>query len=229
MGRALKHVEIREYVRGLALESAPGVATPSERDLVDRFGVARMTVRQALDALVAEGVLERHPGRGTFVADRDRVPTAVTGLSQELARCGLVVETRTIAVRRLAAGPALAAAFGVEVGHQLWLWQRLRLAEGRAICLSETHLPAAMLPDLVEQPPPSLYAALEARDLRPTWAEDTLSARTATEAEAALLEAAVGEPVLCRHRRATRGQLGIEVTDTVFRADAQPLQITLRG
>ncbi len=66
--RALKHVAIREYVRDLVTGSAPGTAAPSERELVERFGVARMTVRQALDALVSEGVLERFPGRGTFVA-----------------------------------------------------------------------------------------------------------------------------------------------------------------
>ncbi|HJQ07560.1 MAG TPA: GntR family transcriptional regulator, partial [Nocardioides sp.] len=45
---ALKHVAIREYVRALVADSAPGAAAPSERDLVDRFGVARMTVRHAL-------------------------------------------------------------------------------------------------------------------------------------------------------------------------------------
>ena len=64
--RALKHVQVREHVRSLIEAQPPGSAAPSERELVARFGVARMTVRQALDALVAEGLLERIPGRGTF-------------------------------------------------------------------------------------------------------------------------------------------------------------------
>ena len=67
-GRALKHVQVREYVRTLVTGAAPGSPAPSERELVHRFGVARMTVRQAMDALVVEGLLERIPGRGTFVA-----------------------------------------------------------------------------------------------------------------------------------------------------------------
>ena len=67
-GRALKHVQVREYVRSLVAGAAPGSPAPSERELVHRFGVARMTVRQAMDALVVEGLLERIPGRGTFVA-----------------------------------------------------------------------------------------------------------------------------------------------------------------
>ena len=64
-----KHVQVREYVRSLVGGAEPGTPAPSERELVQLFGVARMTVRQALDALVAEGLLERIPGRGTFVAD----------------------------------------------------------------------------------------------------------------------------------------------------------------
>ena len=78
-GRALKHVQVREYVRNLVTGSAPGSPAPSERELVQHFGVARMTVRQAMDALVVEGLLERIPGRGTFVARprrTARVPAA---------------------------------------------------------------------------------------------------------------------------------------------------------
>ena len=66
--RSLKHVAVREYVRSLVEGAEAGAPAPSERELVQRFGVARMTVRQAMDALVSEGLLERMPGRGTFVA-----------------------------------------------------------------------------------------------------------------------------------------------------------------
>src|SRR4051812_35188197 len=75
-----KHVRVREYVRPLLDGAEPGTPTPSERELVQRFGVARMTVRQALDALVAEGLLERVPGRGTFVAEaRSGLTAALLG------------------------------------------------------------------------------------------------------------------------------------------------------
>lgn len=53
---------VREHVRNLVQGAAPGTPAPSERELVSQFGVARMTVRQALDALVVEGLLERMPG-----------------------------------------------------------------------------------------------------------------------------------------------------------------------
>src|SRR3712207_2800462 len=85
-----KHVQVREYVRGLVQGAEPGSAAPSERELVQRFGVARMTVRQALDALVAEGLLERVPGRGTFVS-RLKIDTQnrLLSFSEEMARRGM--------------------------------------------------------------------------------------------------------------------------------------------
>ena len=46
-----KHVQVREYVRGLLRDAEPGTAAPSERELVHQFHVARMTVRHAIDAI----------------------------------------------------------------------------------------------------------------------------------------------------------------------------------
>src|SRR4051812_50095893 len=87
-GRALKHVQVREYVRSLVSGMSQGSPAPSERELVHRFGVARMTVRQAMDALVVEGLLERIPGRGTFVARPRRVAGRLTSYSEEMVRRG---------------------------------------------------------------------------------------------------------------------------------------------
>lgn len=52
----------------------PGDRLPTERDLVERFGIARNTLRKSLDRLEASGKIMRHVGRGTFVAER---PSAV--------------------------------------------------------------------------------------------------------------------------------------------------------
>src|SRR5688500_20248784 len=82
--RALKHVQVREHVRSLIEAQPPGAAAPSERELVARFGVARMTVRQALDALVAEGLLERIPGRGTFLAQPPKAAGRLTPFPAEI-------------------------------------------------------------------------------------------------------------------------------------------------
>src|SRR6476646_9569723 len=98
--RALKHVQVREHVRGLIETQPPGSAAPSERELVARFGVARMTVRQALDALVAEGLLERIPGRGTFVARaKIDVQVRLSSYTEEMGRRGLKPDSRSLLAR----------------------------------------------------------------------------------------------------------------------------------
>lgn len=229
MSRSLKHVTIREYVRDLVAGSAPGTAAPSERDLVDRFGVARMTVRQALDALVAEGVLERVPGRGTFVAAPRRTATGVHGFTEEMARRGVVAEARTLIAERVPAGQALAAALLVAPGVPLVRWRRLRMADGRPVCLSETYLVERRVPGLLDALPGSLYDDLGARGLRPTWAEDVLAACAATAEEAALLELPPGAPVLRHDRRACAAETAVEVSRTVHRGDHHAISLLLRG
>lgn len=229
MSRSLKHVEIREYVRDLVDGSAPGTPAPSERDLVEVFGVARMTVRQALDALVGEGVLERFPGRGTFVADPPRAPTGVLSFSEDMRRRGVVAEARTVIAERVQAGPPLARALRVPEGASLVRWRRLRIAEGRPVCVADVFLAESVVPGLLAALPVSLYDDLAIRGLRPTWAEDAVAAAVATPEEAALLEIEPGAVVLRHTRRASCGQQVVEVSRSVFRADAHTVCVQLRS
>jgi len=78
-----KGAVLQEIFEAWVAELPPGSPIPSERDLAEHFGVARMTVRQALDALVAEGLLERIQGRGTFVAE-PKLDARAGGLSRSL-------------------------------------------------------------------------------------------------------------------------------------------------
>lgn len=79
------HVQVRERILGAiqAAELAAGEAIPSEVELAGKLGVSRMTVNKAVLALVAEGWLTRHVGRGTFVAE---------SAQRALARCVILIK-----------------------------------------------------------------------------------------------------------------------------------------
>ncbi|KRF19146.1 GntR family transcriptional regulator [Nocardioides sp. Soil797] len=207
---------MRDVITGLPV----GAPAPSERDLVQRFGVARMTVRQAIETLVAEGLVERIPGRGTFVV---RPPTRVGQLrsfTDEMNSRGLRPESQTLLLRREKAGPGVARALMITEGDSVIHWQRLRRADRDAICLEDAYLSEVLLPGFLNAPiPTSLYADLTGRGLRPNWAEDSVRADLASEREARVLGLEPGAPVLRIERRALRDDKVIEVSRSTYRSD----------
>ncbi|MBD3924860.1 GntR family transcriptional regulator [Nocardioides cavernae] len=218
--RALKHVQVREHVRGLIETQPPGSAAPSERELVARFGVARMTVRQALDALVAEGLLERIPGRGTFVAQPPRTSGRLTSFTEEIRRRGMLPESQTLLARVEQAGPGVARALDISPGDPVLHWRRLRRADQAIVCVEDAYLNEVLLPGFLQHgTPTSLYEALGARGLRPTEVEDSISADRASADEAAILEVDEGDPVLRHARRAVSDGRIVEVSRTCYRHD----------
>ena len=227
-GRALKHVQVREYVRSLVAGAAPGSPAPSERELVHRFGVARMTVRQAMDALVVEGLLERIPGRGTFVARPRRIASRLTSFTEEMQRRGMLAESQTLLARREQAGPGVARALNLTEGDAVIHWRRLRRADSVPMCIEDAYLNEILIPGFLQSGmPTSLYDALDARGLRPTWAEDSITADIASEEEAAMLETEPGAAVLRHSRRAVADEKVVEVSRSVFRADRFTMWVQL--
>jgi GntR family transcriptional regulator len=224
-----KHVQVREYVRGLIQGAQPGSPAPSERELVQHFGVARMTVRQALDALVSEGLLERVPGRGTFVARaKSDVQVRLSSFSEEMARRGLKPESRTLLARIESAGPGVARALEIGEGDKVVHWQRLRFADGTPMCVEDAYLADSIAPRFLEQGlPESLYVELRRRDLLPTWGEDSVESAVARGDEAELLGISRGEPVLRIARRAFAGNIAVEVSRSTYRADRFTLWVPL--
>jgi GntR family transcriptional regulator len=81
-------------------ELAPGTRLPSERELAERLGISRMTLRQALDRLAREGLLVRRQGRGAFVGPRRLVGAIgeLRGISEEVAAQSRASKTRVLGV-----------------------------------------------------------------------------------------------------------------------------------
>jgi len=223
----LKHVQVREYVRSLIEDAEPGSPAPSERELVQRFGVARMTVRQALDALVTEGLLERVPGRGTFVSRaKIDVQLRLSSYTEEMGRRGMTASSKTILARTEAAGPGVARALEISEGDKVVHWQRIRFADGTPMCVEDAYMADSVVPDFLDAPlPDSLYVEFKRRDILPDWGEDSVDADLARADEAQLLGIEPGSPVLRIARRAFAGNLAVEVSRSTYRADRYTLWV----
>ena len=216
-GPVHKHVLVREHLRTVIASLKPGDPAPSERGLMQSFGVARMTVRQAIDALVAEGLLERIPARGTFVAHTSRRAGRPLSLTEEMERRGRPVEDETVFARLGQAGPGIARSLGITSGDAVIHWRRRRCSDGRLLCVQDVWLNEVLLPGFLQAPlPASLYEGLEARGLRPTRAEDRLSADGVRADEVESLGLPVGTPVLRHSRRGMAGDMIIELSRATY-------------
>lgn len=89
VSREVKRGDIRTRVRELLSDLSVGDRLPSERELSDRWAVARMTVRRTLDDFILEGAIERRQGSGTYVAPRPFVRAlGLTSFSDDMKQRG---------------------------------------------------------------------------------------------------------------------------------------------
>ncbi len=140
---------IRAQLRELVAIANVGDRLPSERDLSERWGVARMTLRRAVDSLVAEGIVERRHGSGTYVTPQPFVRLlGLTSFSQDMRDRGLVPSSRLLAFRSLPADGTLAAQLRIPVGDEVLSFTRLRLASKDPMAVETVWLPARLVPGL---------------------------------------------------------------------------------
>lgn len=142
----------RELREGIARHDYPeGVRLPTEAELADSRGVSRQTVRRAFQELVAEGLVHRVPGRGTFAAHRDDQYLRQFGSVEDLM--ALSVDTSMQLVAPLHRQVDLDAAGRLRLRtDQVHKLDFLRLHESVPFCLTSVYLP----PDvgkLVEEVP----------------------------------------------------------------------------
>jgi GntR family transcriptional regulator len=139
---------LRERIRRENLPA--GARLDTQRTLARRFEVTLMTLRQALDVLERERVIERRHGLGTFVAappiDYDILQ--LRRFAGDLSAQGEHVTTRVLGVRFAAADRKVAAALRVAPGARVLRLERLRLVSGRPLSLQRSFLPARLGEDV---------------------------------------------------------------------------------
>jgi DNA-binding GntR family transcriptional regulator len=108
-----------------------------------------MTLRHAMDDLVAEGLVERRHGSGTYVAPQPFAHfLGLTSFTQDMHERGLVPGSRLVGYRALPADPAMATQLGVRVGEGLLSFTRVRLGSGEPMAVETVWIPTAFVPGL---------------------------------------------------------------------------------
>jgi GntR family transcriptional regulator len=223
---------VRAQVMSLVTASAEGERLPPERELAALWGVARMTLRRALDELVAEGLLTRRPGKGTFVA-RPRMVRhlSMNSFTEEMRKQGRVPSSRVVEFRRIKAGARQARQLRLPVGDPIVRFTRLRLADGEPIGLETTCVSQALVPGLQESDLEGSWYELLTRHhaIRIVQGTSMLEPALLTERQAALLETEPGRPAF-RIETSTFAANGgvVDFEVDVYRGDRYTLTADLR-
>lgn len=204
-------------------ELPTGSAIETERELAERFGTSRTTVRQAIADLVVDGKLERTQGRGTFVARPKLMQVRpLTSFSQDLDSEGWRPGSLVLDNRELLAGPDVARQLQVPMGSPVHRVERIRTVGEERIAHEVAHLPG-LLPGLAERLSGlgSLYRTLrEVYGKEIVTVEDVVETALADPLQANLLGVETGLPMLLVHRTGwdADGDV-VEWTRSVFRGD----------
>ncbi len=120
-----------------------GSPLPSQRELAGEFSVSIMTLRQALQLLADDGLIDTRHGSGTYVASRYAYGLGhLRSFAADLAAQGAQITTRLLAADTVAAPDDVGARLGA-AGQVLRL-RRLRLADGRPVIVQTSYLPAQL-------------------------------------------------------------------------------------
>lgn len=199
----------------------PQEALPPERELASDLSVSRITVRKALDGLVADGLLTRKQGAGTFVSGRvEKQFAKLTSFSEDMKARGRTPHSEWLLRASGNVTPEEALTLNLSPGAPVYRFHRIRFADDLPMALEYSTIPGFGLvtADAVED---SLYVALQAAGNRPTRALQRLRAVCVDGERARLLGVEPGSPALYIERRGflDDGRV-IEATQSWYRGDA---------
>lgn len=220
------YIQFKEYLldwieRG---ELEPGQRLPSEREFCDQFGVSRITIRQALNELTRDGLIQSVPGKGTFVARKHEGEFhPLVSFSQYVRTRGQSPSSRILNQVVIHASPRLARVLQIPTDSEVVLMKRLRLVDGEPSALQTVYLPSELCPDILKHDleKGSLYKVLrDEYGLVPVRADNSFEARLAEPEERELLHLPHPSAVLVmRQTSYLKDGRPIEYTRSIYRAN----------
>lgn len=230
------HARITDWLEQLitARAVAAGDRLPSEVECAEALGVSRMTLRQALAAIAAKGLIDRRRGRfgGNFVAaprfefDHASLP----GFTEQMRRIKVEAGARVLRAATRRAAPEIRDRLELPRQAQVHEVLRVRSANGEPIVVEEAYLPAAVFPGLLSGDlTGSLYSIMRGYGAAPFSAEEQIEAAGADARQGELLGVQAGHPLLLITRTSrTEAGVPVEFSRDFHRSDRTRIRITSR-
>lgn len=177
-----------------------GDRLPSERELALTFGVSRMTLRQAVQTLSDEGILERKIGSGTYVA-RQKVQEKMfgtTSFTEIMESQNRVPSSKTVSFFSTTPSSSEMKRLGLKEHEPIVRMERIRYADGLPICFEVASIPKELVVNFSKKEiTDSFYRTLEDKGgYKIGGANQTVSAMLASEQIAEYLAIKRGDALL---------------------------------
>ncbi len=207
---------------------------PGENRLAETLNVSRITVRRALEALAADGWIEKKTGAGSVVLSQrgkdEKIAANFATLIPQLVEFDRKTTARLLSFSYRAAPKSVANALGLSKDARVQTAVRVRLSDGEPFSYLTTHVPEDIArnydeTDLATQP---LFRLLERSGVQVEGADQSVTATLAGPDVAAALEVSVGSPLLWLERvvHDSNGR-GVEHLSALYRPDRFRLEMSM--
>ncbi len=211
----------------MAKEYAPGQLLPSERDLMQIYNVSRLTVREAINRLVAQGMVKKKQGKGTFVNEptTEHMVGSLNSSSEVFLLKNYVVKTKVIASKVTDPTPEIRQKLqmSTDESEKIFFLERVRYANHKPVAHIKCYLPYGPIENIenIDFSVAALYRTLEDYyRLELYEAYEVIEAASVGKISAALLEIEPGAPVLLNQRTAyLKDGRVIEYEKVFYRSD----------
>ncbi len=225
-----RYYTIEQALRARIGAAQPHDPLPSESMICEEFGVSRMTARAAMSRLVAEGLIYRAPGSGTFVAvpPTHRRADSLIRFSDEMRRQGRTPTSWIVEAGLHPASAEVANRLRVGRAARIVLVRRVRLADGVPVALETAAFPGALSRLLdADLAAGSLHEALASLGRTPSVGHATITAAAATDEDARLLEVEPRTALLVESRLILDDRARpLELTESRYVGDRYMLDVT---
>lgn len=229
------YFQLQEILRRQILdrEYNPGDLIPSEKELQEKYGVSRITVRNAINGLVIDDLLIKKQGHGTIVAYPRMLEdgnSTLQSFTEKMEQQGLKISTEVLDVVRIPATDRIAEHLNIGEGEEIIYLKRLRKVDGEPIALFENYICTRTGITKKDDFSGSIYTLFEKKyGIKISGAEKVIEADVARSEDASFLKIPEGDPILIiRNTTFDSENNPIEHAEGIYRADLYKYVVRLK-